>query len=100
MIRPLYDNVLIKKEIVENKTASGIIISTNEKKADNIGRVIAVGTGRFEDGKQIGMNVKVNDKVIYDKYATTEIEYENEKYLLVSETKILAVIDQEMKIYE
>jgi len=93
MIRPLYDNVLIKKEVVESKTASGIIISTNEKKADNIGKVIATGAGRIEDGKKIAMSVKVNDRVIYDKYATTEIEFEGEKYLLISETKILAVID-------
>lgn len=93
MIKPLYDNVLVKKEVIESKTASGIILSTNEKKADNIGRVIAVGNGRVEDGKHIDMSVKVNDRVIYDKYATTEIEYESEKYLLVSETKILAIIE-------
>lgn len=93
MIKPLYDNVLLKKETMETKTLSGIILSSNEKSADNIGKGIAVGTGRIEEGKTVPMSVKVNDKVIFDKYATTEIEYLGEKYLLISETKILAVID-------
>ncbi len=93
MIKPLHDYVLIKKQITENKTASGIYLSSNEKSEDNIGVIIAVGDGKTENGIKVAMNVKVNDKVIYDKYATTEIEYQKEKYLLVPESKILAVIE-------
>ena len=93
MIRPLNDNVLIKKETIENKTASGIILSAKENTEDNIGVVIAVGEGSLVDGKRVPMAVKVNDKVIFDKYAGKEVEYQGEKYLLVSESKIYAVID-------
>ena len=93
MIRPLNDNVLIKKEIVENKTASGIILSSNTNVEENIGIVVAVGNGKLEDGKRIPMNVKENDRVIFDKYSTTEVSYQDEKYLLLPESKILAVID-------
>ena len=93
MIRPLNDNVLVKKETIENKTASGIILSAKENTEDNIGVVIAVGEGSLVDGKRVPMTVKVNDKVIFDKYAGKEVEYQGEKYLLVSESKISAVID-------
>ncbi len=93
MIKPLNDNVLLKKEVVENKTASGIILSSNENVEENIGVVVAVGNGKLEDGKRIEMTVKENDKVIFDKYSTTEVTYKDEKYLLISESKILAVID-------
>ena len=93
MIRPLNDNVLLKKETVENRTASGIILSANEKDAENTGGVVAVGEGKDVDGKKVPVAVKVGERVIFDKYATTEIEYEKEKYLLIPDSKILAVIE-------
>ena len=93
MIRPLNDNVLLKKETVENRTASGIILSANEKDAENTGVVIAVGNGKEVDGKRVPVSVKAGKRVIFDKYATTEIEYEKEKYLLIPDSKILAVIE-------
>ena len=70
MIKPLNNNVLLKKEVTENKTASGIILSTSESKEENIGLVVAVGDGKVVDGKKIPMTVKVNDRVIFDRYAT------------------------------
>ncbi|MBQ4252760.1 MAG: co-chaperone GroES [Erysipelotrichaceae bacterium] len=93
MIRPLNDNVLIKKENLENKTASGIILSTNENKQENIGVVVAVGEGKVVDGKREPMTVKKNDRVIFDKYSTTEVKYQNEEYLLIAESKILAIVE-------
>lgn len=93
MIRPLNDNVLLKKEVIENKTASGIILSTNENKEENVGLVVAVGNGKLEDGRRTEMSVKVNDRVIFDKYATTTVKFRDEEYLLIPESKILAVID-------
>ncbi len=93
MIRPLNDNVLIKKENLENKTASGIILSTNENKQENIGVVVAVGEGKLVDGKREPMTVKKNDRVIFDKYSTTEVKYQNEEYLLIAESKILAIVE-------
>ena len=93
MIRPLNDNVLLKKEVIENKTASGIILSTNENKEENVGLVVAVGNGKLENGKRSEMTVKVNDRVIFDKYATTTVKFRDEEYLLIPESKILAVIE-------
>ncbi|MBO4537669.1 MAG: co-chaperone GroES [Erysipelotrichaceae bacterium] len=93
MIKPLNDNVLLKKETVENRTASGIILSASEKDAENTGVVIAVGDGKEVDGKKVPVSVKAGERVIFDKYATTEIEYEKEKYLLIPDSKILAVIE-------
>jgi len=93
MIRPLNDNVLVTKLVIENKTASGIILSAKEGQEENIGVVIAVGEGKMEDGKRIPMTVKKKDHVIFDKYSTTEVTYQNEKYLLIPESKILAIVD-------
>ena len=93
MIKPLNENVLLKKEIVENKTASGIIVSKSEKSEENVGVVVAVGQGKLVDGKREPMTVKVNDRVIFEKYSANEIEYKNEKYLLIPESKILAIVE-------
>ncbi|MBR0474955.1 MAG: co-chaperone GroES [Erysipelotrichaceae bacterium] len=93
MIKPLNDNVLLKKETTENKTKSGIILSANESKEENIGTVVAVGDGKIVDGKKVALTVKTKDRVIFDKYATTEIKYNGEEYLLIPEDKILAVIE-------
>ena len=93
MIKPLNDNVLLKKETTENKTKSGIILSANESKEENIGTVVAVGDGKIVDGKKVALTVKEKDRVIFDKYATTEIKYNGEEYLLIPENKILAVIE-------
>jgi len=93
MIKPLNDNVLLKIATVEAKTASGIILNVSDKEEKNIGIVIAVGDGKIVEGKQVLPIVKENDKVIFDKYAAIEVEYLNEKYLIVPETGILAVIE-------
>ena len=93
MIKPLNDNVLLKKETTENKTKSGIILSANESKEENIGTVVAVGDGKIVDGKKVALTVRAKDRVIFDKYATTEIKYNGEEYLLIPEDKILAVIE-------
>ncbi|HPX33194.1 MAG TPA: co-chaperone GroES [Erysipelotrichaceae bacterium] len=93
MIKPLNDNVLLKIATVETKTASGIILNVSDKEEKNIGIVIAVGDGKIVEGKQVLPIVKENDKVIFDKYAAIEVEYLNEKYLIVPETGILAVIE-------
>ena len=96
MIKPLNENVLLKKEIVENKTASGIIVSTSEKSEENVGVVVAVGQGKLVDGKREPMTVKVNDRVIFEKYSANEIEYKNEKYLIVnnlSKTRCTAEVE-------
>ncbi len=92
-LKPLGDRVVIQPQKAEEKTAGGIIIpdSANKEKPV-IGTVMAVGPGkRADDGKHIPLDVKVNDRVFYSKYAGTELKIDGETYLIVSETEILAV---------
>lgn len=93
MIKPLSNYVLLKKEVIENTTKSGIILATSESQEDNVGVVVAVGPGKVVDGQTVAMTVKESDKVIFDKYATTTIKYQDEEYLLIEESKILAVVE-------
>lgn len=93
MLKPLHDNVILEKEKVENKTASGIILSEKPKEQPSTAVVIAVGDGEVADGKIIPMNVKVGDRVIFKKYGGTEVKIDDNEYLIVSEKDILAIIE-------
>lgn len=93
MLKPLYDNVVLKRKEVEKKTASGIILTETSKNTPSIGEVIAIGNGKLVEGKLVPLTVKVGDNVVYKEYATTEIKYENEEYLIINESDILAVIE-------
>jgi chaperonin GroES len=92
-IRPLADRVIVKpSETAESKTSGGIIIPDTAKEKPQEGKIVAVGPGRTDDnGKIIPMNVKVGNKVLYSKYGGTEIKYEGETYLIMSESDVLAV---------
>ena len=94
-IKPLADKVLVKPdEVAESTSAGGIIIPDTAKEKPQKGEIIAAGPGRTdENGKIIKMNVKVGDKVLYSKYGGSELEYENEKYLIMSESDILAIFE-------
>lgn len=87
-IKPLADRVLVKPVAAEEKTASGIIIPDTAKEKPLKGEVLAVGNGTKDEE----MVVKVGDTVLYGKYAGTEIEVENEKYLIMRQSDILATI--------
>ena len=93
-IKPLADKVLVKAdEESEGKSTGGIIIPDTAKEKPLRGEVVAIGPGRTdENGKIIKMNVKVGDKVLYSKYGGTELEYESENYLIMSESDILAIL--------
>ena len=93
MIKPLADRVLIKMEESKETTKSGIILSSASKEKPQIAEIIAVGTGGNIDGSNIEMYVNVGDKVIVGKYAGTEIKYEDEDYLIVKQSDILAIIE-------
>lgn len=92
-IKPLADRVIVKpSEASESKTTGGIIIPDTAKERPQEGEIMAVGPGRVDDtGKTVPMNVKVGDKVLYSKYGGTEIKYEGDTYLIMSESDILAV---------
>jgi len=87
-IKPLADRVLVKPSPVEEKTSSGIIIPDSAKEKPLKGEVIAVGTGTKDEE----MTVAVGDTVLYGKYAGTELEWDGEKYLIMRQSDILAII--------
>lgn len=93
MIKPLSDRVLIKMKENEETTKSGIILAGSNKEKPQIAEVIEVGPGKEIDGKLQTMNVKKGDKVIVSKYAGTEVKYENEEYIIVSQDDILAIVE-------
>ena len=91
-LTPLFDRVVLKQLVAEETTASGIVLPGQAKEKPQQAEVIAVGPGGVVDGKEITMQVKVGDKVIYSKYSGTEVELDNEKYVIVKQNDILAVI--------
>ena len=93
-IKPLADRVIVKpSDVDESKSSGGIIIPDTAKEKPQEGKIVAIGTGKLdENGKPIKMNVKVGDMVLYSKYGGTELKYEGEDYLIMSESDILAII--------
>ena len=93
MLVPLGDRVVLKQLEAEQTTKSGIVLPGQEKEKPQQAEVIAVGPGGVVDGKEIKMEVKAGDKVIYSKYAGTEVKLEDEKFIIVKQNDILAVIE-------
>ena len=89
---PLGDRVVLKQLVAEETTKSGIVLPGQTKEKPQQAEIIAVGPGGVVDGKEIEMHVKVGQKVIYSKYAGTEVEFEGTQYLILKESEILAVI--------
>ncbi len=92
-IKPLADRVVIKKFEAEEKTASGIVLPTAAKEQPQMAEVIEVGPGGIVDGKEITMELKVGDKVIFQKYAGTEVKIEGNEYTILRQSDILAVVE-------
>ncbi len=92
---PLFDKVVLKPLVAEETTKSGIVLPGQAKEKPQQAEVIAVGPGGLVDGKEVTMQVKVGDKVIFSKYSGTEIETgeDEEKYVIVKQNDILAVIE-------
>ena len=90
---PLFDKVVLKQLVAEETTASGIVLPGAAKEKPQHAEVIAVGPGGVVDGKEVTMQVKAGDKVIYSKYSGTEVELEKEKYVIVKQSDILAVVE-------
>ena len=92
-LKPLGDRLLVKPIEQEEKTASGIILPETAKEKPQEGEVLAVGPGsRKEDGERIAMDVAVGDRVLYAKYAGTEIKMDGVKYLILRESDVLAIV--------
>ena len=92
-LKPLLDRVVIKSVAAEETTKSGIILTGSAKEKPQMSEVIAVGPGGMVDGKEVTMYVKPGDKVIYSKYAGTEVKLDGEEYTIVRQSDILAKID-------
>ena len=92
---PLFDRVVLKPLVAEETTKSGIVLPGQAKEKPQQAEVIAVGPGGLVDGKEVPMQVKVGDKVIFSKYSGTEVEgeSENDKLVIVKQNDILAVIE-------
>lgn len=92
MIRPLGDRVVIEAVAKEETTASGIVLPDSAKEKPQEGKVVAVGSGALKDGERIPLEVQVGDRIIFSKYAGTEVKYEGKELLILRESDILAVL--------
>ena len=90
---PLGDRVVLKQMVAEDTTKSGIVLPGQSKEKPQQAEVIAVGPGGMVDGKEIKMEVKAGDKVIFSKYAGTEVKLEEEEYVIVRQSDILAILN-------
>lgn len=93
-IKPLGDRIVLEAIEKEEKTASGIVLPDTAKEKPQEGRVIAVGSGRWENGQKIELEVKVGDRVIFSKYAGTEVKVGDKEYLILRESDVLAIVEQ------
>jgi chaperonin GroES len=93
LLRPLGDRIVIELVESEEKTASGIVLPDSAKEKPQEGKVVAVGTGRvLESGERVALEVSVGDRIIFSKYAGTEVKYQGTEYLILRESDILAVV--------
>lgn len=93
MLKPLGDRVIIELVESEEKTASGIVLPDTAKEKPQEGKVVAVGTGRvLDNGERVSLEVAEGDRIIFSKYAGTEVKYGGVEYLILRESDILAII--------
>lgn len=93
-LKPLTDRVVLKQVEAEETTASGIILPGDAKEKPQEAMVLAVGPGGVVDGKEVKMEVKVGDRVIYSKYAGTDVKIKGEELKIVRQSDILAIVEQ------
>ena len=92
-IKPLGDRVVIKKLEAESTTKSGIVLTGTAKEQPREAEVMAVGPGAVVDGKRVEMEVKVGDKILYSKYAGTDVKVAGEEYIILRQDDILAIVE-------
>lgn len=92
-IKPLGDRVVIKNLEAEETTKGGILLTNSAKEKPQMAQVLSVGPGGNVDGKEITMHVKAGEKVIYSKYAGTEVKLDGEEFIIVRQSDILAVVE-------
>ena len=92
-LKPLADNVVLKRFEAEEKTASGIILTAASQEKPSVAKVVAVGKGGVVDGHEVVMELKVGDKVLLSKYAGTEVKLDGEEYTIVRQSDVLAIVE-------
>lgn len=92
-LKPLGDRVVLKQLEAEEKTKSGIVLTGQAKEKPQEAEVVAVGPGGFVDGKEVKMEVKIGSKVIYTKYAGTDVKLNDTEYVIVKQSDILAIVE-------
>jgi len=93
-LKPLQDRILVQRVEEETTTKGGIIIPDTAKEKPAEGKVIAVGNGKLaDDGKRIAMEVKTGDRILFGKYAGTEVKVDGQEYLILREDDVLGVIE-------
>ena len=92
-IRPLFDRVVVKSVDSEETTKSGIVLPGAAKEKPQMAEVVAVGPGGNVDGKEINMQAKVGDKVIYSKYACNEVKLDGSEFVVIRQSDVLAVVE-------
>ena len=93
-LSPLTDRVVLKQLEAEETTKSGIILTASAQEKPQEAEVIAVGPGGMVDGKEVVMQVKVGDQVIFSKFAGTEVKADNEEFIIVRQSDILAIVEK------
>ena len=94
MIKPLGERVVIQVLEKEAITSSGIVLPDTAKEKPQEGKIVAVGTGKvLDNGQRVALEVKVGDKVIFSKYAGTEVKFDGQEYMILGERDILAIVE-------
>ena len=92
-VRPLFDKVVVESLETEEKTVGGFILPAASQEKQQMAKVVAVGPGGVVDGKDVVMQVKVGDKVIYSKYAGTDVKLGDDEYVVVKQNDIVAIVE-------
>ncbi|HHV17777.1 MAG TPA: co-chaperone GroES [Thermoanaerobacterales bacterium] len=92
-IKPLGDRIVIKVLEKEEKTKGGIVLPDTAKEKPQKGEVLAVGSGEIIEGKKVPLEVKVGDEIIFSKYAGTEVKLDDEEYLIIRQSDVLAILE-------
>lgn len=93
-IKPLFDKVVVKSIEAEEKTASGILLPGTAQEKPQMAEVVAVGPGGLIDGKEVTMQVKVGDKVLYSKYAGSGFKLDGKEVIILRQSDILAIVNE------
>lgn len=92
-LKPLYDKIIVQPTKVEDITKAGIVLPDTAKEKPQQGKILAVGSGKIDEGQRIPLEVKVNDVIIFSKYAGDDIKVDGEELKIISESDVLAIVE-------